>query len=132
MVTFLQFFLGSKILLQKLMFRETYSVYSLELIIVFLAQPLGCRVLSNFETFHSLRIGEMGASAEINKSAHFVGAGKGPFWNFCLNKCDFEWIVFEQLKCFFFGNDNSFVGLLTLHKLFHRSLNLFIIVFADS
>lgn len=128
MISFKQLLLLFKILIKLTLFGECDGIYSLQIIIVFVSQPISRRVLGNFDSLDSISRGEMRASAQINQVSTSIGRGKPIFRDFVLNQLNFERVVSKHLECLSLCQQYSLIRLLLLRIFFYLLFYLFIVL----
>lgn len=128
MISFKQLLLLFNVLIKLTLFRECDGVYSLQIIIVFVSQPISRRVLRNLDSLDSVCRGKMRSCAQINQVSTSIGRGKSIFRDFVLDQFHFERIVSEHLECLSLCQQYSLIRLLLLRIFFYLLLNLLIVL----
>ena len=127
MVSFEKLLLLFQVLIKLTLLRESNSVNSLQVIIVFVSQPVSRRILCNFDSLNPISWRKMWTRAQINEITTSIGRSKSVLRDFIFYQLNFEWIVGEHLKCLCFCKQNPLVWLLLL-SVFLYFLLYFLIV----
>ncbi len=128
MVSLKQFLLLLEILVKLTLFWESNSVNSLQIIVIFVSQPVSRRVFSNFDSLNPISWRKVRTCAQINQITTSIGRCQSIFRYFVFYQLKFERVVGKHLECLSLCQQNSFIGLFLLSISFDFLLNLFIVL----
>lgn len=127
MVSLGEFLLGFDVLLQLGVFGEGNSVDSLQVVVVFVGQPVSRRVFRDLEALDFVGAREMRACAQIDEFSAPVGRCEAFLRDLGLDKLHLEWIVSEHLQSLIFCQDDPLEGLLIMNEFFNVTFNFLVV-----
>jgi len=131
MVSLGGFFDKCNVLIELLLGGEGNTIDSLQTVIGCFSEPVGRRVLEDFEGFNTAGVGYMGASTQINQVAIAVGGNLTAVGDLVGDELNLEGILSEQSQSLFLTEDDPLEHLLLSDDFLCCLLNGFIVILRE-
>jgi len=131
MITFKKFLLLLQVLIKLTLLWECNGIDSLQVIIVFVTQPIGRWVFSDFYSLNSVSWRKVRTCAQINQISTPVSWSKAICRHFVLYQLYFERVISKHFKCLSLCEQYSLIRLFLLCIFLYFLLYLFIVLLGN-